>query len=95
MMGWALITDEGEAICQALSMQQQLLLSLWLSQIAQGYRFSVATPLLCLKQSYYMHISYCEFDQITASNLTAQGYIDRAKSFVLPSSSIRIRIPLI
>jgi len=25
-----------------LSMQQQLLLSLWLSQIAQGYRFSVA-----------------------------------------------------
>lgn len=31
-------------------MQQQLLLSLWLSQIAQGYRFSVATPLLCLKQ---------------------------------------------
>ena len=35
-------------------MQQQLLLSLWLSQIAQGYRFSVAAPLLCLKPSYHM-----------------------------------------
>lgn len=35
-------------------MQQQLLLSLWLSQIEQGYRFSVATPLLCLKQSHHM-----------------------------------------
>jgi len=31
-------------IAKHLSMQQQLLLSLWLSQTAQGYWFSVATP---------------------------------------------------
>lgn len=52
-------------------MQQRLLLSLWLSQIAQDYRFSVAAQLLCWKPSYHMqhqilwgwpdhsHVAYC------------------------------------
>lgn len=39
------------ADCPALLALQLLLLSLWLSQIGRGYRFSVVTPLLCLKQS--------------------------------------------
>lgn len=83
-------------IAKHLSMQQQLLLSLWLSQIAQGYRFSVAAPLLCLKPSY--HIQHNITSRITRSqppSLLSKAILNRAKSPVLPSSSSRIRLPQI